>query len=429
MHVKNRGMAWATLAAIALLSACGPVKFSSSSEAGLDPSGITPTPTPDGGDPTPTPTPTPSGTPTPTPTPTLRTVTGTKTVADKDYKLDIVLVIDDSNSMLADNQKLANRLSGLVTKLDAANIDWQMCATVTRWIPVSTAVKPDGKAWGASYYWQRPATSPSASPDKSIGMVLKKGTADVGTVFTNTINYIYAGWADSNDERGIKAAYSHVYNGDLRYTNNGCYRADSAVTYIIISDEDERSIGGDASQQVYQGELLPLENEDQPQVFVDFFKSTFGATRRFTVNSIIVKPGDSTCKAEQDAQGAKSHYGFKYSELSGLTGGGVGSICATDYTTNMDLFFGKISESLSSLPLECAPYNDAVSVTFNPTSAARTSTVSGSSLVFSSPVPSGTTITVSYQCIDRGVASMGQPTVLEQPGFFARIVNFFKNLF
>lgn len=417
MLSKYRGMAWAMTASIAFLSACGPVKFSSSSEADLTPSGVTPTPTV---------TVSPSPSPTTSPTPTLRDVHYNNTVAAPDYKLDIVLVIDDSNSMLADNQKLADRLSSLITKLQASSIDWQMCATVTRAIPITAT----NYAWGASIYWQPAARSSTQAPDTTLGMVLKKGTSNLSNIFKYTINYINAGWAGSDDERGIKAAYRHVYNGDYRYSpNNGCYRTDSAVAYIIISDEDERSIGGDASQQVYSGELKALENEDKPQYFVDFFKDTFGSTRRFTVNSIIVKPGDSACKATQDAQGTKSHYGFKYAELTTLTGGGAGSICASDYTTNMDLFFGKITASLSSVPLECAPYNGVVNVTITPSMSGVTSTVQGSSVVFSAPVPSGRTIDITYKCLDRSPTSLGEATVMEQPGFFARIVNFFKSLF
>lgn len=387
---------------VSILSACGPVKFSASSEE------------------------TPAPTPTPDPTETslsIRDVHYNSAVAPKDYKLDIILVVDDSNSMLSDNQKLAQKLSGFVTKLQNSNIDWQMCATVTRAVTISS----NQTAWGASIYWQA-----SSTPSTALGMVLKKGTADLSTIFTNTINYINAGWANSDDERGIKAAYKHVYNGDYRYQpNNGCYRSDSAIAYIIISDEDERSVGGDASQKVYTNELKSLENDDKPDVFAAYVRDTFGATRRFTVNSIIVKPGDSTCKAAQDAGGAVSHYGFKYQELSKLTGGGVGSICDSDFSTNLDLFFGKIQNSLSSVPLECAPYKGNITVTITPSMGTVKSQVDGQNLVFDVPITDGHTIDLKYQCSDnRGPSSVNQaaPQANEQ-GFWAKIVSFFKNLF
>lgn len=383
-------MLWTSAVMALSLSACGPVKFSASSEEN-------PTPV--------------------TPAGNLREVHYNNLITASNNKLDIVLIVDDSNSMLADNQKLAANLSGFVTKLQNSNIDWQMCATPTRALPTAS----NQYVWGASFYWQKTST-----PSSELGIVLKKGTPNLSSIFTNTIEYINAGWIGSDDERAIKAAYRHVYNGDLRYSgNSGCYRPDSAIAYIIISDEDERSVGGDASQQFYSGELKELENEDKPNVFVAYVKEVFGNERRFTVNSIIVKPNDTACKSSQDAGGAKSHYGVKYAELSNLTGGGIGSICDSDYSTNLNLFFDKISDSLSSVPLECAPYNNSVTVTITPniTVASR---VEGTSLVFDTPVPAGHTVDLKYQCSDRSPSSVGSATT---DGFFARIVNFFKNLF
>lgn len=389
--------------AVFLVSACGPVKFSAPSKEEEEPT----TTVVDSNNPAP-------------PLSSLRDVHYNNTVAPKDYKLDIVLIVDDSNSMLADNQKLAAKLSGFITKLQNSSIDWQMCATVTRALPI-TSTKT---AWGASIYWQE-----SSTPSTRLGMVLKKGTPNLSTVFSNTINYINAGWANSDDERAIKAAYNHVYNGDYRYQSNGCYRTDSAITFIIISDEDERSIAGDASQQYYTGELKPLEPQDKSEVLISFIKDTFGSSRRFTVNSIIVKPGDSACKAAQDAGGAKSHYGFKYQELSKLTGGGLGSICASDYSTNLDLFFGKIQDSLSSVPLECAPYKGSITVNITPDVGSVKSRIEGQSVVFDVPVPAGHTIDLKYQC-DDSTRTPSSVNANPQPmGFFARIISFFKNLF
>lgn len=409
MSLKRwQGVSWASVLLVLALTGCGPVQFSASSTTDDD------TAT--------------EGTPSPTPTPTVtpdsfRDVHYTNTVQATDNKLDIVLVIDDSNSMLPDNRKLAARLSSFVSKLQASSIDWQMCATVTRALPVSSTKI----AWGASIYWQQ-----SSTPSTSLGMVLKKSqNVDLNSVFSHTIEYIGAGWAGSDDERGIKAAYHHVYNGDYRYNpNNGCYRADSGIAFIIISDEDERSIAGDSSQQVYQGELKPLEDEDKPQVFIDYVRSTFGNDRRFTVNSIIVKPGDSTCKNTQDTGSAKSHYGFKYAELSQLTGGGIGSICDSDYSKNLNLFIDKIKNSLSSVPLECTPVG-TVSVTITPSIGPVESRIEGMSLVFGTPVPAGRTIDITYKCPDtRSPSSVnGTATPLKTEGFFSRILNFFKNLF
>lgn len=420
-----------TVAIIAVggLVACSPVKFSTDSgdDYNVTPGGNNPNPggtDPGGTDPGGT---DPGGTDPGGGTPVLRDVVYSKNIKARDTKLDIVLIIDDSNSMLADNLKLANKLQGFVSKLQTEYLDWQMCVTTTREVQVG-----NGRYWGASHYWQLNSESPSTA----LGIILRKGTANLSRIFSETIKYIGAGWENSNDERAIKAAYSHVYNGDLTYNgNSGCYRANSAVAYLIISDEDERSVGGDVSQRYYADEYKPLEHEDYPQNFVNYFKQIF-PDKRMTVNSIIVKPGDTACMKKQDVKDAngqiiaKSHYGFRYSELSQLTGGGVGSICEADFSTSLNLFIDKIQDSLSSVTLECAPYNGNVTVNITPTpNPAVTSRVEGANLYFNTPVAAGHRVEVRYQCQEVRTPSSIGPAPQAEVGFFGRIWGFIKGLF
>ena len=335
-------------------------------------------------------TPTPSPAPPPGPGPSgqgTRNVDNTQVVSTPSNKLDILLIVDDSNSMLADNQKLAERLADFVNTLQSSSIDWQMCTTVTRALTVNGS-----PAWGASIYWS------SYTPASGIPGWVLRPTPNLSTIFTNTINNIGAGWAGTDDERGIKAAYWHMYNGDLNYSNHSkCYRADAALAAIIVSDEDVRSVGGDPSAQYYANEYKALENDDLPATLTQQVRDVFGMSKRFTFNSIIVKPGDSTCMTAQDSGGAKSHYGTKYNELSNMTGGGVGSICDSNYSTNLNLFADMIQDSISSIALECAPVG-GVQVTVTPAVSGLTTSVQGSNLVFSPNVPVGRTVNMKYKC-------------------------------
>lgn len=303
-------------------------------------------------------------------------------------KVDIVLIIDDSKSMLDDNRKLASKLSKFIDGLQSSNLDWQACITNT-----GGQLNSDGsRSWGDSFYWQN-----SLFYTESLGMVLKKGQqSDLSGVFINTINYI--GAEGSGDERGIKAAYNHVLKGDLRYGNsNGCYRADAAAAYIIISDEDERSIGGDYALLETGSIYKPIETEDMPTYFTSVVKSTFGADKKFTVNSIIVRSGDSTCMAAQDIE-AKSQYGTFYAELSRLTAGGVGSICDSDYSSNLNLFIDKIKTSIaSSFPVDCAPTGD-ISVKVTPAVSGLSYSMQGLNVLFNKEIPGGHTVEFNYKC-------------------------------
>jgi hypothetical protein len=312
--------------------------------------------------------------------PAIRHVTFTKNVNVTDNKVDILLVVDDSNSMLPENQRLAQKLQGFVNDLTASGLDWQMCGTVTR------AQTINGTAyWGASKNWVGYIGSPA--------WILKLGAANPYAIFTDTINAIGAGWAGTDDERAIKAAYTSV---DYAAYNN-CYRADASLAVIVLSDEDERSIGGNMALQYYYQEWKALEAEDYPQAFVNKVKQKFGANKPFSVNSIIVKPGDTACMAAQDAGGAKSHYGYKYAELSQLTQGYVGSICDADYSQSLYYFKDKIKQSLSSIALECAPVG-AVNVVITPAMGGVTSQVVNNTLVFTPAIPAGRTVTIGYDC-------------------------------
>jgi hypothetical protein len=360
------------------------------------PPGSTPTPTPPGATPTPA---TPTPTPTPNPTATPRTVTYSNVVPANPNKVDILLVIDDSGSMKTDQLKLASKMSGFAAQLESASVpmDWQMCVTVTRDQLIS------GKYyWGASVNWVG-YTPASGTPQ----YVLKKGTSGLNDIFTKTINAIGAGVAGSGDERGIKAAYHHFYNGEPGVAGtSGCYRKDAAVAVIVISDEDERSVGGDCTRVKTAMNEDPatcraLETTDQPNTLLTQAKSVFGTNARFTFNSIVVT--ESTCEQTQDSTAdekgdkAPSHIGNKYLEMSRLSNGGIGSICAADFSSNLNVFKDKIANSLSTLTLECAPVTGSLTVVINGV-ATTDYTLNGANLKFNSAVVEGKTVTMSYKC-------------------------------
>jgi len=370
-------------AAILISLGCGQVKFSGS-ENSSDPNG--------GG-----------GTVIPTQT---RDVIYKGNIDPKTSKVDILLVIDDSNSMLEDNKKLATRLSGFVNALQNSQIDWQMCVTLTRQLTINNSLY-----WGASVNWTNytPASGGSV-------WILKKDTPNLASIFNATIDTIGAGWAGTDDERGIMAAYWHV--GNAQYNN--CYRSDAAMSVIVISDEDERSVGGDKTIEYYQGEHKELEPLDLPENFISQVKTVLGAQKRFTVNSIIVKDNDAGCMQAQDNSGSKSHYGKKYQELSTATGGGVASICDADYSDSLNYFKDVIQSSLSSVPLECQPAGGNVTVVITPPMGNVTSSVQGMNLVFTPEITAGHSIDLSYKC---GVTASKarQPTSEAPLTFWAKL--------
>ncbi len=321
-----------------------------------------------------------------------KTVSLSQVVAYGNKQVDFLIVFDDSNSMLPDLQKLAASLGSFVTSLESSNIDWQMCMTTTRTLTVAGS-----PVMGTSYNWV--GYSPSAG---TTAHLLKKGTANLDNIFVNTVNALTIGGAGSGDERGIKATYEHFKSGALSNTfGSGCYRPGAAVSVIIVSNEDERSVGGDQSKVKptdADGSYQPLEAEDLPINLVTQAQSSFGSDVRFTFNSIIVKPGDSVCEAQQDASGTSpSHPGAIYTQASNMTEGGIGSICDANFANSLNTFKDKIVNSMSHLTLQCEPDPATVKVSIN-TQDFTQFTVEKNILKFQTPLIEGTKIDLKFDC-------------------------------
>lgn len=372
------------LSALTTIS-CGKVKFSSEGSTAATTPQSTQTPTPTispTASPTPTPTATatpnststpaptstvmPTSTPAPTATP-LVSKTKSVTVQKNMTQVDILLVIDDSSSMAADNGRLGARLAGFITSLSQANLDWQMCVTTT----------------DVSYY----AGAPLIWSGTSSHILNSNIGSSLSSVVQQTIYDIGSGF--SNDEQAIKATYLNV-------TKNAqflCHRANSTLATIIISDEDERSVGG--TYNLSSAQYKPLTTENMPDTLISTVSNQLGTSanpKKFRVNSIVVS--DSTCEAKQDAEGTPSFIGKLYMDLATKTGGSIGSICDTDFTPNLNVFSGIVRNTVSSVTLDCAPVSQ--SVTGLP--AGTTVTVQGNVMSFNPALTEGATITVNYQC-------------------------------
>ena len=285
------------------------------------------------------------------------------TVQTNNNKVDILIVVDDSSSMTPDNLKLAQKLNGFVSDLQNINLDWQMCITTT----------------DVDYYEGRPIVWSGTST-----RVINKSTANLATIFQQTISDIGSGY--SNDEQGIKASILSMLNNPVY----PCYRANSANAVIIISDEDERSVGGIASLSSQQYKPLGIQN--QPATFINTAKAVFGSNKRMAVNSIVVR--DAQCKQAQDPQGSPSFIGLKYMDLANMTNGTVGNICDSDYSSNLKYFKDSILNTVSGVDLACIPVGEPI-ITLP---SGYTWAIQGNKVTFTPALARGVTLTINYKC-------------------------------
>lgn len=278
----------------------------------------------------------------------IPTLTGKVVTTSTDLKvsgsqLDVILVIDNSGSMRNDSEALASRLGNFVTKLSNSGIDWQMCY-------IDTTLDASG---GLPLLWDYRNSKTSAS-NKTL---VNSATDNFSQVFIDTINGLSFGDRGTGDERGVAALRKHFD----RKSEHSCLRPGAATTSIVISDEDERSVGG--VEALDPDQYKAIEDIDRPELLL--LSAANAGAARYVANSIVVQSGDSTCLNRQNAAGSPSYYGTFYEKLSGLSKGGVGSICDTDFSTHLNLFFDKITTGIQKISLICEIVPGSLSVKVN----------------------------------------------------------------
>lgn len=312
--------------------------------------------------------------------PTLVDVTTDATFKYDSKKVDIILVIDDSGSMKEDSVNLASKLSGFVQNLEASQLDWQMCLT-------TTAVNSHD---GMSFNWK--------NVTGATNWIVNNSTPNLDSVFTTTVSSL--SFNASGDERGVKALNRHL----AHKSSNGCYRDGAALSSIIISDENERSVGGLIAYS-NDNQYQPLEPEDQPENYISAVQTSLAQPNTpvaLTSHSVVIKSGDTTCNSTQGNGSYGGHYGTVYEALSNLTNGKVGSICATDFTSTLNEFAGQIVKSTHSIQLNCVPYGGIVQLAVTPPPAPGNPLqyhLEGSLLIIDSMITQDISVSVSYKCL------------------------------
>lgn len=290
-------------------------------------------------------------------------------------KLDIVLIIDNSGSMEKDRKKLAEKLEGFVADLEASGLNWQMCHTTTQVVSgFSKLLDKDALEWAAS---GRPK-------------VLNTNTSsNIDTVFRDSMNAIKdgTGFDGSGNEQGIRSLYTFIQNR----RNAPCFRSEAALTSIVLSDEDEASLG--------RSNLEGLDFKSEPRNLMDMIRDTFGAELPYTHHSIVIRSNDPVCwkSQDQEASNIDARYGKVYEELSNSTGGIIGDICADSYASQLSGIKDRIDYTLDAISLACDPVPGSLVVNGKNSSEYK---VIGNKVIFNPSLAEGTVVTGSYTCIE-----------------------------
>lgn len=276
-------------------------------------------------------------------------------------KVDILFVIDNSGSMEYEQKSMASRVRNFLDVVKG--LDWQIAVTTT---------DPVHKTLGDGRLVQL-----ANKPGQYI-LTSSMNDTDARNTLSSTLQRSETG---SGSEQGILAAYRAIERSLSSSGGNANFiRNDSQLAVVVISDEDESANGP----------------KNDPANFVKFVQDSFGAQKAMSFHSIIARPGDQAC-----LKGEGYSAGFRYEQISKLTGGVIGDVCATDYAAQVQGIAEGVRKTLKSITLSCAPVVDAmrsILVLKDGQVYDGTRKMEGLNLVFDQMLPQGN-YEVYYSCV------------------------------
>lgn len=237
-------------------------------------------------------------------------------------KVDVVVIIDNSGSMQTEQQNMAARFSSFITELKG--LDWNLGV-------MTTDLSADEELKDARLI------KFDAVGSYKLSSALPQATAE--SAFASVIQRPETG---NSKEQGVKGTYRLLERfTDTNAVNDrtrDLLRADSALAVVVVTDANETPDTANDSR-------------NNPDNLIAKVKSVFGSKKLFRFNSIIVKSGDSVCRAKDGNEG----YGTVYESLSTKTGGLIGSVCETDYGSQLKNLGQATYDLIKQVKLTCAP--------------------------------------------------------------------------
>jgi hypothetical protein len=246
-------------------------------------------------------------------------------------KVDVLFVMDNSGSMMDEQQNLGANFSAFLKHAISTGVDYHIGVTTTGLERSSGgwAVCPGGAEGG-----ENGRLFPA---DGSAPRIITPATPSPEAVFAHNINVGVCHWNEQGLEGMFRALSDPlVYSVDDPRTplpmdgNAGFLREDAKLAVVVISDEEDFS---PQPVSAYETFLLGLKGGDRTQV-------SFSA---------IVGPSDlSLCPRASSS-------GNRYIQVAQDTGGVVENICTPDWADSLDRISENAFGANRSFPLEERP--------------------------------------------------------------------------
>ncbi|MFZ4403387.1 MAG: vWA domain-containing protein [Pseudobdellovibrionaceae bacterium] len=304
-------------------------------------------------------------------------------------KVDVLVIIDNSGSMAFEQENMAMRFNSFFNQLNG--FDWQLAIAITDdRTALGNGAAGDGKFLEFVGLPGEFILNSSMTP------------AVASAAFANTIKRAANG---SSNEQGIKNTYRAIEryldsSSGENIPNNRFFRDDAAFATIVVSDADETVNNGDNLDLAKREAKLGLKNK--PDELVKFVDQTWMGQKTFSFNAIIVKPGDSACRAVTTS-GGNEGYGDLYDRLVKQTGGVTGSVCEDNYSNQLSIIGKKVAELVKSATLDCPPVDSDkdgkpdIVVVNNLGQQEKNFVITGLQINFTNPLPDGLN-SIRYRC-------------------------------
>ncbi|MBZ4417001.1 choice-of-anchor D domain-containing protein [Myxococcus sp. RHSTA-1-4] len=240
---------------------------------------------------------------------------------ESEAKVDVLFVVDNSGSMMEEQQSLGQNFAAFLTAANKASVDYRIGVT-------TTGLDPSPGGWSECPGGAQGGENGRLFPvDGSRPRIITPSTPNAAGVFANNTRVGVCHW----NEQGLDAAHRALsdpllYQQDDPRTplagdgNGGFLREEAKLAIIFLSDEEDFS-----SQPVsfYETYFLALKGNDKSKL---------------SINAIVGPADLSTCPTSSSS-------GNRYIQLAQATGGAVESICTPNWAASLE----KLSNSAFGL--------------------------------------------------------------------------------
>ncbi|WP_426750853.1 choice-of-anchor D domain-containing protein [Myxococcus sp. Y35] len=250
-------------------------------------------------------------------------------------KVDVLFVVDNSGSMMEEQQSLGQNFAAFLSAAELASVDYRIGVT-------TTGLDPSPGGWSECPGGAQGGENGRLFPvDGSRPRIITPRTPDAASVFANNTRVGVCHW----NEQGLEAAYRALadpllYSEDDSRTeqpndgNGGFLREDARLAIIFVSDEEDFSAQPVSFYETY---LLALKGNDRSKL---------------SVNAIVGPAELSTCPTS-------SSTGSRYIQLAQTTGGVVESICTPNWASSLENLSESTFGANRKFPLSETPMDPA----------------------------------------------------------------------